>query len=548
MGNDTASIVNAIGDFNVIEFAKKVLAEVDSIRSVAQDTDPETKKQYQYPVESRLNAFFRLIGLPMFVNIELPKGSDGVASGNLSGKRHLTPGYYGSRLSPYIVRNSTSLGELAQKREAMLKEQQEEIGNSKMDEAMVKALRSAMPVTINYPSAKTDSDIALAVSKKNKIDVGKESEREVYKALFPLVTTYMKIQPMKNEVARPFLQLLQDQMPDSRTVLAKPFIETVARIRMISATNADDENELAKINAIEENLTSLGVDTLELWGIITSGSLNTLEGFIVVKLLSSLHQLAKRWVKLRILQELFLSKTDFTIAVKTTSSKTTPFGKRAEPTATLTIKPESDRGEELQKLQKALLEEEAMLSLLPSEDSIYGTNSRTATTKNTALMALTDPFTKLLSYNIEQIKTSIQKVENGIKNDTRGIESLRVELELMTGEFTGLSVPDVIAVITALFIIDEEYLVALLDTETKEEMKKDKRLKAAIEDLGNPDGIEKATEAVNRLQSAVQFVFDSFNALVKQYEDRTKRSRQAQNRKRKSKTSRRVSYSEGKEE
>ena len=60
-------------DFDVISFAKKIMSEVESIRSFTKTKDEKTGEGFQLPTETRINAFFRLIGFPMFVSI---KGKD----------------------------------------------------------------------------------------------------------------------------------------------------------------------------------------------------------------------------------------------------------------------------------------------------------------------------------------------------------------------------------------------------------------------------------------------------------------------------------------
>lgn len=546
MGKDTSSI-NAIAEFDIIKFAKDILGEVNAIRSVSKITDEKTKSQYQWPIESRLNAFCRLIGLPMFVSIEKKnKDNKQATPGDLSGKRHLTPGYYGKKLANYNVQNDTKTGVLVQNREEILKTREEKVGKGEMDDDMLKALKSAMPLTTTYPYPRPDISSIL---QESTIGKGTKFERKVYKNLFPLVTSYLEVQPVKNEIARPFLQLMRNQMPDNSTVLPKPFIETVIRIRMISAVGALDVNALNKITeTVRGFTTNIGTEEYtelanEIESVInTKNKINVLEGLIISKLISSIEQIAKIWVVLQNTQEKYFTKSDFVISVKTDSSKFSTFGKRADTSPNLAINPKCKLGLKLQNLKVQQTLEEAKLSLLPSEDSVYGTNSRTSQTKNTLKMSLVTPFINMLSYNLDKIKKEIQKTENDIKKWLNGTEKLRVELEAMTGEFTGLSVPDVIAVIIALFIIDEKYLIALLDTEVKEEMKKDTRLKDAIESVGNPDGLEKAKEATDALEIATQFVFDLLNTSIQAVSDKMQRSKEARSRKRKSKTSRRSPY------
>jgi hypothetical protein len=86
--------------FDVIGFARNVLAEIENIRSYRKVQDDNTKEDFGLPVESRLNAFFRLVGLPMFVTAKSKDESNSQNTG-LKGNLHLTPGYDKS-ISPFL--------------------------------------------------------------------------------------------------------------------------------------------------------------------------------------------------------------------------------------------------------------------------------------------------------------------------------------------------------------------------------------------------------------------------------------------------------------
>ena len=115
-----------IAQFDVIKFAEKIMNEIDSIRSYDFNTDDSVEQRNHTPKESRVNAFFRLIGLPMFVTIE--KKDKKKKKGDLSGEKALTPGFFGSKFSEYEISNSKSVENTARLRETTLQAIEENIG------------------------------------------------------------------------------------------------------------------------------------------------------------------------------------------------------------------------------------------------------------------------------------------------------------------------------------------------------------------------------------------------------------------------------------
>lgn len=524
----------SISNFDVVNFAKEILNEVDQIRSYEpKEADEDTSLKEHRPIESRINAFFRLVGLPMFVDIE-SKDDNEESDGDLSGERNLTPGYFGGKFSSYIIQNTQKDEELSfalSKREFTLLERENKIGTQEMNDAMTQSLKISIPLS---------PDVEGIVGPSGNIFDYSEAlpgQRKVFKKLFPLVTSYIKVAPVKNETARPFLKYTRDQMPDSQTTLPKPFIETVIRIRMVTAANAENSAGKNKIDDIIESIKSaigeqsyseIESETEYVLSSLESGGL--LENLILNRLLLSLPQLAKKWYDLQKRQESLRQKSTYVISINTSSAQSNPFGKRSSVSTDLSLDPKSKYGMRLQILQKKLAKDQAIQMLLPSEDTILGSNTdASGATKNTVLMSLIAPFTKLLSPDLEQTQKEIREIEEIVKKDGQKMEALRLELEMMTGEFTGLSIIDVVTIVIALFALDKSDLIALLDRDTKDEMKKDAVLRSAIEAEGNPDGTSRAKEAVEKLEKTVKWAFDLLTLSIKTNIDRTSRPKSARN-------------------
>src|SRR5574342_124630 len=324
--------INTLYKFDVITFAKDVLDEVDRIRSFNQVSDLETGESFNIPTESRLNAFFRLIGLPSFVSFKSALDKKDSSQGPLEGDKHLTPGYdkyLRRRLSAFDIKNSNkeykekSIERTLAARESQLLEAEQRVGSNDTNRAMTLAITNAFPLAPNVPA---DKDGAGTFSSGG-------TQRTAYKKLKPLITSHVEVFPRNNQLARPFLKDTagQAKITAADAPLGKPFIETVARIRLIdieSSGNAattkkhtDFQNSIK--NTIGEDLfNKLFNDSAKIFQ-----QANVLERFILDKLLSSVGQLAAKWIELRKRQDSIARQAAFRINIKTSSSNTSVFGK-----------------------------------------------------------------------------------------------------------------------------------------------------------------------------------------------------------------------------
>lgn len=522
---------NALDKFDVIKFAKDMLAEVDQIRAYELIPDDQTKEGLKVPSESRLNAFFRLVGFPMFVTIEDENKKDGGGKANnesSSGTRVLSPGFSGGKFSGKNIKNSEieiqvegqeqKINFILNARESLLARIENFIGTEEGNEAMTAAFNNTLPLVANLSEKNNNVYSSVIVGSG-------EFSRIAFKKLLPTVTCYKVILPVRNEVARPFTLEENDRKVDSQTTLKLPFIETVIRIRLLSAANAESSEDQSKNQDFQRSVETITDSTnIESFNNLKA---NLLETFILNKLLAAFYQLAVKWIEIKKKQEVLKKSADFKVAIKTSSSKASLFGKRIEAD----LDADSNAVRRLKSLQTKLAKEEILLSLLPTDDSLLKTNAKTSNTKNTTFAALTNQFTKLISFNADQLRKGVKKEEEFIKKQVASIEKVRVEIETITGEFTGLSVPDVLAVIAALFTIKVDALVGLLDSEAVNNMKKDKRLKAALESLEiNEPSVDNAIGAIEDLTEAINDWYKTLQSVITTVESRLKRGRQQKSR------------------
>jgi len=559
----------AIAKFDVISFAKNILNEVGKIRSFRETTDSTTGKGFVVSAESNINAFFRLVGLPMLVTFK-KKDKTKTSSGDLKeGDHYLTPGYsqtFSRKLSEYDIDNSKDVKKNLEGRESKLLENENNVGTNDMNNAMTGAILWPIPLLANIPQETNKSEAEMIASAKDLKSVYK---RDVFKKLKPLMTTYIKdgIKPFRNELARPFLRDPKEQLIDSETILTKPFIETVVRTRLVScdgsgaawaaasssaaatmagptaagsaaasaaameaasggSTQQNNENFLNSLKQYlnEEELNEIFKSNIEFF---KNGDL--LERFVVYRLIDSLTQLAKEWVEIQNIQERLFLETRFNIVIKTTSSKQSPFGKRTEITADAMMTEQSDLGIKLQNLRQKEVKQEALLSLLPTEDVVTDDkNLKIKNTQNVALAALVTPFVSLASNSLIQTRKQISELNNELIKKGQEIETQRLRTEMMTGEFTGLSVPDVVIVITALFMVSKKDLIGLLDANSIAEMRKDPILNSALDSLGigSPDAdVDTVKTALENLEKLVDQLYTFLNSEILKIKYKPSRNR-----------------------
>ena len=507
-------------EFDVIGFAKSIMSEVESVRSFEKVKDDKTGEGFQLPTESRLNAFFRLVGLPYFVDIlnqdeKKDKKSDFGQFINSGFAKRVS-----SELADKNIANSVKLkyinsgktyyiSELLNNREGGLRELSEKIGSNDMNERMAKAICSPLGIAPNFTADRL-GEPGTFVPKTPQGGSDTQNSRETFKQLFPLIPSYQKILPLANNIARPFTLAVSERRIDRDTVLRKPFLEQVIRTRFVVYGSAQKDREKATERDITESLTQfLGQDIFSKAFPKGLPQVNIVEEFVINKFLDAIRSLARRWSKMNQTQRVkLLREIRPIITIKTSSARISPFGKRIEISSS--IEGTKD-GNKINFLNVLIAEEEALISLLPTDEN-EETKPKESVTKNITPGALQNSFTELLQYNLNRNKEEKTALEAKIKKNINSLEKLRLEIDMMTGEFTGLSVADVVIVIAALFIMDRNKLLNLLDKYTVDYMKSDKVLSSIVSGL-SPTA-KSAMEAIQELEKVVNNLFTLFQKEV----------------------------------
>jgi len=524
-------------EFDIIGFAKSIMNEIENVRSFDELIDDKTGDTYKTPTETRIDAFFRLIGLPYFVIISdkesnkkddvkfLNSGFGASVNSTLANKEIVdNKKQIYATVSPSGKDLEGNVAEILEKRKSELKKINEEIGKQNMNERMGLAICSPADVKANIPSeslGKTEAFIPRAYP-GNGPDT--ENIRIIFKQLFPLIPSFHRVLPLRNQIARPFTLSVKERRIDGETILRKPFLEQVIRIRFVEYGNSQTDEE----NKTEEDITSsikYFIGETQFNEIFSGDFLftqtNRLEQFIIIKFLYAIKNLARKWVKINEQRVRLLRKISPVIAIKTSSSRASMFGKRIEIS---TVLDGTEEGEKLKKLNSVIALEEALISLLPTDEN-EKTDPKKSSTRNITPSALQNPFNMLIRYNLQKNIEDRDSIIAQSKKNINNLERIRLELDLMTGEFSGLSLPDIVITIASLFIVKRETLLNLLDKYTIDLMKTDKVLKTIIKDV-KPEA-SNAMIAIQDLEIVIEQLFSLFQIEVDATQNRKNQGKQA---------------------
>lgn len=520
-------------DGDILLFARQILKEVDNARAYILEVDDENRITSQKPSESRVNAFFRLVGLPMFVTVEPRSQSDKTAR-NESGEVVLTPGYHEGGQIPttrFVLRNSEdtmlplpgappgvqlegSASILLSTRENELLERENKIGTEFFNQAMIRSMYDLMPPSFTA---------------SRSYEIG--GQRYDYTKRFaPFAVSYMRIFPHSRELARPFVPDVKDIEVNGQ-VLKRPFLETVIRIRLGSArgTNQKQTDYMSGLRDVLGRLSKKASKSetgsvQALAQTLLPSEANLLEIFVIGKMLVSVESFAQQWVKIHRRRERIVKSAEIALVPSTESAKQSPLGRQSNTALTLDVTPQSELGRKRVKLQQRVAAAEAIIGLLPTEDATNATTSaRYSAPRNVMSNAMTRPFLSILQRDLDAERKQLEKVERQIQDEARRADRLRLDIENMTGEFTGLSMVDAAFTILALFLVERRYAVGLLDRKSRTFMERDSTLREAASEAEMASGQATAAESVRELSAKIEELYQLFERAVNYTFDREKR-------------------------
>lgn len=447
-------MVNA--DFNFESFTISAIKSIDEIRSNGLNASID-------PVESRINAFYRALGLPAIRSKNSPL--DALNSGNL---------FEVSAFSSTEDGQSRILGRLAIRELNFIKPLTEQ---------------EIQSFTENLSSIKEN----LGVDTLSRIESNTQSKNEEKKRLrgtmLPMIVNGdIPIFPQTKRVAGAFK--LEEELTVGRNKYKRPLIEIIITIRL-KGQGAENSN---KQGSVSEDLTS-------------SGEFNFSK------------------VNENLLDTLFASLNSITIdkARQEVETVRMVYGNTIKviPTADNIIeqKPEVQivtdtnniHEEALRKVFQQQKEDlkRSLLSIFEYDDTSQTTLNQGVSFKRNLKESMLEPvLLNIVNPQDENAEREVKEYEE--KEDKfkeKMIASFR-SLDAVLGKFSGISGTDMLIIMLALFLIDIRYLVGLLNDEGKE------RLLAF--GLGGADLLGASLrESISELESKVEELYNTVDKMIK---------------------------------
>ena len=386
-------------DFNFEKFAVSIISIVDSLRS-------KGRAGAKASVESRINAFYRAIGLPAVitdVDKEIKKVDD-YNNGNLFPEEQLPKKLYAADL---LSRESNSRSSVSD------------------DEVMT---------FLDMNEQDLLGGIKIIKTQKNARTRGK---------LFPMVADgSLEIYPQNRRVGSAFST--DRELTNDKVMYKRPFLEAVIAIRLksIGATNSarqsnislEVQKEIAKIG--EELVSTLGNSTINVSALLA----------FAVKLIGG--------VRKKIGAEIKVNASNI-----------------AQEMPNL-VKRESKQGEldkQKQQQDNERLLKQARLAIFNFDDT-FGKEDKAKRKEGAEITKnLTDILfvSGLLGASVYDIggatDDSTKEYEAKIKKQEALLKRAHKQLDLILGTFSGLSGTDVLAIFMALFQVEEDVLLSLLN-------------------------------------------------------------------------------------
>jgi hypothetical protein len=435
------------------KFAVDAIKSIDELRSTNADLKNLDNNPTK-PVESRINAFYRAIGLPAFTT-----------NVNIKDKELNNGNFHKSDPNDKKVE---SLLKDAEKREA-------DFSLELSEEAQKKFLDNIEETVLS------------------RIKSGTESGKAKKGTLFPMIVDgNIPILPQSKRVGGAFHQK-NSSLVNNDITYRRPLIETIVLLRLRSDGFVSDVDRKKLQNSFSD---------LQKEGFFDGSSDNLLSIYILDSLLSAITK-----------PDGIMKIIDFTIErlgrVRRQVRDSFKDSKEAIVAEEQPAVGESDGLGEIEKLKekRELLKSEsnARITLLEYDDTLESSE----TTRNMKDALFAQILLDTLLSDTSDIDKTINEGEAEKKNLDRVHKRLNRNMDLILGAYSGISGIDVLAIITALFLIDEKDLLGLLNKESTDRLSKLK--KGAIFTKSN---VHEAISALENKTSEIFKIIDEKTKIV----------------------------------
>lgn len=433
-----------------VEIATQVIKTVDEFRS--NGTKPEVEDAGSAEkTEPRVNAFYRIIGLPAFTNDA--SQYDPFNNGNLFRKTDV-----GEDVAKQMV------GEIETRDAGFTKQLDDDVVDNFLDNNIAK--------------------VSIGTKKPS------ESGGRFKGGLFPMaVNGTTSIQPYSRRIAAPFHKKAQKY---DKVEYKRPLIELIILLRTKGEGQIDSTLQQELNDDIDEVIGSdikIDRDNLNFTviGLIRSLIRIVLSGEGVVDFINHTAENLNKVTNQ--MSDVFEDPSKTTVsAERQTRRKKTDEERKAE------------LEQQEQQKQEALAVERIRLKLLEYDDTL-----EKSTTKNMKDAVLASSVLSLLASDSVEIEERDKEDEPKKERVDQLLRAGNQQMDLMLGTYSGLSGIDAMVIITALFVMPLEFLISLLNQDN---------LKRLQELRPGTEATSTAIESIGVLEATVESIYKTLDKKV----------------------------------
>jgi hypothetical protein len=468
-------VENESSNFDALTFAEQLYSIIDIYRS--QVSAKYNELVAAAPVspggigETKLNAFYRMIGLP-------------AATDPAFVHQHRRDGEF----KTYISQDGT------------LNYFHSLYNSEELDREVFLQIRERNGRLVEPPDP---ARFAEFMFKPENISAGVKSNSK-RTSLFPLVVdAAVPVFPLTRRLAPSFQHTIngEDYIPmGSKARLSRPLIDNIFYMRVKTINNTEGVEKLKA--QLQSLISASGVSVKE-------AQFTFVDLAILTKLLQILKSLATKFEEAR--KEVQGLSTQIAFVPTPVSN---PQMRSAQST---TIKAETKiyaLDQEIALIKAEIANQNAIAFMLPTEQVKRREEIRRlehgVSTSNIVPDVLVAQLNSLITYEVEELNRKLQEKQHEKDEKLTRVEQLKQQLMYYTGEFSGLSIFDVICIIYGLFAIETKYLLGLLNEDAQKRLKEDEFFRppdSTIEALFNTT---PATVAES-LKALEEKVIEAFN-------------------------------------
>lgn len=467
--------------FDIYEFAKSLYREIEEKRSSVTAITREQANQLKSnnlqfsstKHESRLNCLYRMLGLPTELNLDNSFSLSDSSGNNITNRDDLVK-------------------VLVQREFEQLLQTVKQFLSANSEQELNTQLNSAQEQVNKIISQLFDPHY-----------LQKHTRR-----LFPMVqfSQVQNVVELTNRIAPSFASTSERYV--NKVLAQPPFLETAISIRLLPQSGGSQIN--------------------------TQGAV---EDIILASLARGLKELARRYHENQVEAEKHLIDGIALIRSKVTgvnSSLVKQADLNANTRESNSPQTQADTISKNQNTQNEIYE--AAVSLLPTENDIIPTGIQIDDvpfqSRNIKNNALTQSFTTILKVNTDALQRSITESGKVLQKRQLRQDKLTAEVSSIIGEINGVSLAEIVIVLSALFVLDEEDLVGLISQSRFDQLisasnNSTSTFSSAVDSSGQTNTAQKqlnifdilaqfksnrtnTTTAVKILQDVVKTLYDAF--------------------------------------